>query len=454
MFSPIVAIASTISSRTEPVGVAERLVEQADVLEPLLELAVDDLLADRLGLLLDRLVGEKRGLRSGQDLGRDRVGVDVLRMHPGDLDGQVPDELLELVGAGDEVGLAVDLDQDADPATGVDVAADRGPRGPRGRPSWRPPPGRAHGAATTALSTSPPVSSSARLQSMKPAPVSSRSSLTALAEMSAIPEPAPVPLFSDHPGRTRPMSCSPICWAAIAARRADRGPSVSGRCVTTRRLGDRCAGTSSVSAFSLASRASSAAISSGVASAGGSGIAAAAAAGAADGRQEVVLVGREDQGRSAGQGRDELVGGRLGLLGRDVGLLDLGLRLDGGPRGALAHAFDRGIGNHRAQQPDRPDRVVVGGHDVGQLVRVDVRVARPDQRDLELVGLGHGDPLTMRVDDEDQARQALHLADAAERPGQLGQLLLELGRFLLRPSARSRRSADEPRAAPSGRSAS
>ena len=42
----------------------------------------------------------------------------------GDLHGEVADELLELVGAGHEVGLAVDLDQHADAAAGVDVAGD------------------------------------------------------------------------------------------------------------------------------------------------------------------------------------------------------------------------------------------------------------------------------------------------------------------------------------------
>src|SRR4051812_27975076 len=36
-----------------PLLVAERLVEQADLREPLLQLALDDLLADVLGLLLD-----------------------------------------------------------------------------------------------------------------------------------------------------------------------------------------------------------------------------------------------------------------------------------------------------------------------------------------------------------------------------------------------------------------
>ncbi len=185
------------------------------------------------------------------------------------------------------------------------------------------------------------------------------------------------------------------------------------------------------SAFSAASRASSAAISSGVASATGS------AAGSTRGRavagQEVVLVGvrLEGQGAAAGQGRDELVGraGHLVIaLDHRDGLDDLGLDR---ARGALLGALDGGVGDQRAQQPDAPDGVVVGRDDVVQLVGVDVGVAGADDRQLELVGLGHADPLAVRVDDEDHARQALHLAHAAERALELDQLLVELGRFLL-----------------------
>ena len=49
----------------------------------------------------------------------------VVRAQRDDLDGQVLDELLELLVAGDEVGLAVDLDERAEPAARVDVAADQ-----------------------------------------------------------------------------------------------------------------------------------------------------------------------------------------------------------------------------------------------------------------------------------------------------------------------------------------
>jgi hypothetical protein len=50
--------------------------------------------------------------------------LDVQRGEPGDLDGEVAHQPLELVRPGDEVRLAVDLDEDTHPAAGVDVAAD------------------------------------------------------------------------------------------------------------------------------------------------------------------------------------------------------------------------------------------------------------------------------------------------------------------------------------------
>ena len=55
-----------------------------------------------------------------------------------------------------------------------------------------------------------------------------------------------------------------------------------------------------------------------------------------------------------------------------------------------------------------------------------------DDRDLELVRLGHRDPLAVRVDDEDGARHALHLAHPADRQRELGHLVGELRGFLLR----------------------
>ena len=104
--------------------------------------------------------------------------VGYTRREAGDLHREVADELLEVVVAGHEVGLAVDLDEHAQRGRRRGCTRPPGPRGRRGRPSWRLPRRPARGAATTALSRSPPVSSRARLQSMNPAPVRSRSSLT------------------------------------------------------------------------------------------------------------------------------------------------------------------------------------------------------------------------------------------------------------------------------------
>ena len=125
MFSPIVAIVLVDQVADVCARVAEGLLVQARPAVPLLELALDDLGADVLRLLLDGLVGEQLGLL-GLEVRRPGCGsmVDVQRREAGDLDGEVADELLELLGARDEVGLAVDLDEHADAAAGVDVAGD------------------------------------------------------------------------------------------------------------------------------------------------------------------------------------------------------------------------------------------------------------------------------------------------------------------------------------------
>ena len=84
----------------------------------------------------------------------------------------------EVVVAGDEVGLAVDLDQHADLAVGVDVGLRRCPRWPRARRAWRPPRCPSRAASRSAFSMSPSASASAFLQSIIPAPVRSRRALT------------------------------------------------------------------------------------------------------------------------------------------------------------------------------------------------------------------------------------------------------------------------------------
>src|SRR5829696_6588466 len=106
------------------VGVDVGLVEQDDVLHPGLELALGDLRAHVLGLvgglalehaqlrlpvrIRDLLLGDVAGERAGGDVERDVAG-----------------EGHEVVVAGDEVGVAVDLDEHADLGVAVDVGLDR-----------------------------------------------------------------------------------------------------------------------------------------------------------------------------------------------------------------------------------------------------------------------------------------------------------------------------------------
>ncbi len=125
MFSPMVAIRSVDQLANGALLVAEWLVVQADLRKPLLELAVDDLGADRVGLLLRCLVGQQLGPLRLEVRFRDAVRIDVERGQTGNLDGEVSHQSLEFVGHGHEVGFAIDLDQDAHPAAGVDVARDQ-----------------------------------------------------------------------------------------------------------------------------------------------------------------------------------------------------------------------------------------------------------------------------------------------------------------------------------------
>jgi hypothetical protein len=103
----------------------ERLVEEADVLQPLGELALDHLLRDRLGLARLDGLGDQDGALARDHVLGDLFAADELRAHRGDLHRDVPGERDEVVVASDEVGLAVDLDQHADAAAAVDVRHDR-----------------------------------------------------------------------------------------------------------------------------------------------------------------------------------------------------------------------------------------------------------------------------------------------------------------------------------------
>src|ERR1700761_2716442 len=105
-------------------GVDVLLVEQRDFRAPFAQLAGDDFLDDVLRfaflarlLLEDPLFGLAR-------LRVDFVGRDVLRRGRRDVQGDLVGEDLEVLVAGDEVGLALDLDHRADAVVGVDVGGD------------------------------------------------------------------------------------------------------------------------------------------------------------------------------------------------------------------------------------------------------------------------------------------------------------------------------------------
>src|SRR5262245_91843 len=97
-----------------------RVAPHHDVLAELADRLVDQTL-DRLARIADIRLLEQRGLVRGQVVGDVLLGPDVLRVGRGDLHRDLVRQLLEVVAPGHEVGLAVHLDDDADPPAGVDV---------------------------------------------------------------------------------------------------------------------------------------------------------------------------------------------------------------------------------------------------------------------------------------------------------------------------------------------
>src|SRR4051812_10636036 len=90
------------------------LIEQDELGGPLLQLAVDDLLDDALGLAVGlRLLLEDAPL-VGDVVLWNVLERDVLRVHRSDVDRDIAGELLEVVVERDEVGLALHLDEHAD----------------------------------------------------------------------------------------------------------------------------------------------------------------------------------------------------------------------------------------------------------------------------------------------------------------------------------------------------
>ena len=116
------------------------------------------------------------------------------------------------------------------------------------------------------------------------------------------------------------------------------------------------------------------------------------------------------------------------------GALDDGRTLGGGgtttTRGHEATLLD-GIGDDTAHEVGRANGVVVAGDDVLDDVGVAVGVDHGDDRKTELVRLGHRDVLLLRVEHEDGARGALHVANAAEVALELLELAADEESFLL-----------------------
>src|SRR5215210_5865844 len=102
------------------VRVDVHLVEEDGLLHPLAQLALGDLAADLLGLVGGLLL-EHAQLGLLGVLGDVLLGDVLRRRRGGDVQRDVAGERREVVVAGDEVRVAVDLDQHADLVVGVDV---------------------------------------------------------------------------------------------------------------------------------------------------------------------------------------------------------------------------------------------------------------------------------------------------------------------------------------------
>ena len=164
------------------VGIADRrLIEQAHLRVVALELALDDLVDHVGGLARTGELGAIDLALLLEHLGGNVLALDVDRARGRDVHGDFLRQRLEVRRPRDEVGFAVHFDQHRDLAAKVHVVPDD------------PVLGDAAGALgglrqaflsqdSMALSTSPPDSSRAALQSIMPAPVLSRSCFTAAAD--------------------------------------------------------------------------------------------------------------------------------------------------------------------------------------------------------------------------------------------------------------------------------
>src|ERR1051325_9270242 len=230
--------------------------------------------------------------------------------------------------------------------------------------------------ASAALSRSPPVSSSAFLQSIMPAPVRARSSATNFAGIS----------FT--------VAISSLLAKTPPSRRGAR--EGGGQCCHQERIGRL--------AFTPAAR-------------------------FRWGRPLLRLEPRRDRLRLgpplAPRRLLLLIAFRLRLDAR-LGRVGHALALFGRiVQRHLAARFADHVRDRRGDQRDRPDRVVVAGNRHVDQVGIGVRVHDRDHRNPQLVRLGDGDPLLLRVHHEQRAGQAAHVLDAGEILLQLHPLPVE-----------------------------
>ena len=188
----------------------------------LFEPALDDLLLDVLGLALGGgLLAQHAQLGLLRPRRPPRPRETYSGFDGGHVQRHLAGELLELVGAGHEVGLAVDLDQRADLAAGVDVARHDALGRRRARRAWRPRPGPSRAGSRWPCRRRRRASWSAALASMIPAPVRSRRLFTSWAEMVML-------IRTPRQGRTCGARAAPGARGGLGPRAA-RGCGLVGR---------------------------------------------------------------------------------------------------------------------------------------------------------------------------------------------------------------------------------
>src|ERR1700733_1448008 len=89
------------------------------------------------------------------------------------------------------------------------------------------------------------------------------------------------------------------------------------------------------------------------------------------------------------------------------------------------NAVDRSARHQIAIQRDRTAGVVVAGHDVGDALRIGVGGEDRSHRDVQPLGFLDRDVFLVGVDHEDHVRQAAHVLDAAKRAVELVALALQ-----------------------------